>query len=215
MENITIRPFRKNDLTELATLHRDVFTDYFLTHLGQGFLAMFYGEFVNARDNYGFVAQHNGKIIGFSAGTFDCSLFYRHFYRANLLRIILTVLGRFIVDPYIRKRVWSRLVHVRYAFSAFLRRPPSNSIQSISTQAQGTNRDFSLLSIGVSPTFRGQRVADILLQSLCQQVQTRGANAVSLSVLPDNCRAIAFYKKNGLIEIKDTGASCHFWLQLT
>ncbi len=96
---IQVRRIQGEDLPGIASLHRQVFPDYFLTHLGQGFLQRFYREFVDRPGNYGCVAIHDGRPIGVVVGTTDADTFYSQFYSRNLVATILDFLKRFSVRP--------------------------------------------------------------------------------------------------------------------
>ncbi|MBN1179311.1 MAG: hypothetical protein JXD18_08875 [Anaerolineae bacterium] len=55
--DVQIEDIATEHLPGVAALHRRVFPDYFLTHLGQDFLERFYGEFVARPGNYGLVME--------------------------------------------------------------------------------------------------------------------------------------------------------------
>lgn len=100
------------DVAVIAELHRRIFPDYFLSHTGLAFLRSFYQEFVDHEGNYSMVASSDGTLVGFVAGTRDANEFYRRFYRQRFLLLFLLLAVRFVVDPYIRRALLSRLTHV-------------------------------------------------------------------------------------------------------
>jgi len=192
--HIMVRRIQGEDLAGAASLHRQVFADYFLAHLGQGFLQRFYGEFVERPGNYGSVAIHGDRPIGVVVGTVDADAFYSQFYSCNLVATILVFLKRFAADPYIRRNCMARMPHVRRALRSVARHlrgsTPVGTPSTLPLPAR-------LLSIAVDPDFRGQDLAEELVDHFCQQLMQNGVGAVGLSVRADNGRAIAFYERTG------------------
>jgi len=58
-----------------------------------------------------------------------------------------------------------------------------------------------LISMWVAPEVRGQGVGDALVASVAAWARQQGARAVELDVLKNNSRAIAFYTRNGFVDI--------------
>jgi ribosomal protein S18 acetylase RimI-like enzyme len=195
-------------------LHRHIFSDYFLTHMGQEFLELFYNHLI-LRPGYCFVARHNGQIIGFVAGTAEPDQFYPRFYQQNFLNLARIVIARTLTEPHIRRSIWRRLFHLRSAGKALLRwrvagggsalRQSSIEHQvssvkespALDTRYSILNPIVHLLSIGVANDFRGQGVAEALSDRFCKAVAEDGGRTVLLSVLAENSRAIHFYTRTG------------------
>lgn len=191
---VRVRRIQREDLPDVASLHRQAFPDYFLSHLGQGILQRFYREFVDQPGNYGFVAVHGNRRTGVVVGTIDADAFYEQFYSSNLVATVLVFLKCFAVDPYIRRNSMARMAHVRHALRSVVRRlrgsPPAGTVPTATPPAR-------LLSIGVDPGFRGQGIAEDLVDRFCERLMKTGVGAVGLSVRADNGRAIAFYERTG------------------
>jgi ribosomal protein S18 acetylase RimI-like enzyme len=186
---------RADDVAGAASLHCRVFPDYFLTHMGQRFVERFYLEFVDQARNYGLVAISDGELVGAVVGTLDYEGFFNCFYRQHFLRTAMTLLGRFLVDPYIRRNLVSRIAHVRQA----LRSVAARGRQTIpaSEEPAVDQAPAHLLSVGVHPDWRGSGLAEELVDRYCDALWRDGWERVSLSVRPDNQRAVAFYEKTG------------------
>ena len=189
----SVRRLRADDVAGAASLHRRVFPDYFLTHLGQRFLERFYTEFVDGGTNYGFVAISGRRLVGAVIGTVDSGSFYNRFYRRHFPSLALTLVGRVIVDPHIRRNMVSRMAHVRQAIhSVVAHRPEATSATALPHLAPAR-----LLSIGVDPQKWGSGLAEQLVDRYCEALWEDGLAWVGLSVRPENRRAIAFYEKTG------------------
>jgi len=190
-----VREIESEDVPGVARLHRFVFPDYFLTHMGQGFVERFYSEFVDQDGNYGYVAICGKELVGSVIGTLDYHGCFNRFYRRHFPSLALTFVGRIIVDPYIRRHLASRMAHVRQAlYSIAVRR------QQVSVAAESPAPDQTLahlLSIGVHPDQRSSGLAEQLVDRYCDALWEDGWACVDLSVRPENALAIAFYEKTG------------------
>lgn len=195
LSRVNVRKMIANDVAEVASLHRQIFSDYFLTHMGQSFLEHYYKEFMDQSENYGFVAVNEDVLLGFVVGTSDSERLYTRFYRRNFALLVPISLWRLAVDPYVRRHMWSRMTHVRRALrSLFGRVRGQGSPSESASQSRAVAR---LLSVGVGPECRGQGVADALVGRFCEHLRQDGFEIVGLSVRSNNNRAISFYKKIG------------------
>jgi ribosomal protein S18 acetylase RimI-like enzyme len=203
-----VRRMRLDDVAGAALLHRIAFPDYFLTHMGLGFLERFYSEFVDRSMNYGFVAICDEKVIGSVVGTVDSGTLFSQFYRRHFLSLALVLAGRVIVDPYIRRNLVSRMAHVRQALSSrFARRRRTSPAIDPPAENQVPAR---LLSIGVHPEKRGSGLAEQLVDRYCEALWQDGQERVGLSVRSENLRAIAFYERTGWQRAGASAASVQY-----
>ena len=203
-----VRELESKDVIAAARLHRIVFHDYFLTHMGQGFLERFYSEFVDRDGNYGYVAIWGKELAGSVIGTLDYQRCFNRFYRRHFPWLALTVVGRLIVDPYIRRHLASRMAHVRQALHSVAARR-----QQVSVAAELPAADQApahLLSIGVHPDQWGSGLAEQLVDRYCDALWEDGWERVSLSVRPENARAIAFYEKTGWQQIASSPSALQY-----
>jgi hypothetical protein len=70
-ESFVTRPPTLADVKALASMHRDVFPDYFLSHLGQKAVEAFYEDIITGTGkNFSSIAESNDQLIGFTAITF-------------------------------------------------------------------------------------------------------------------------------------------------
>lgn len=206
---VVYRDLEVGDLPAAAALHREVFADYFLGHMGQRFLELFYGEFVGQPGTYAVVALDGGIVVGAVIGATDLASVFASFYRRHFLSLAWQVTVRFVRDGYVRSHVRSRLPHVGRAVKTRLgiaRTAPATAAVEW-PQAQ-------LLSIGVSTSQRGTPVAAELMTRFCDRMAADGVDAVGLSVFEDNPRAIAFYERMGWTRGDNSGGSATFYRRL-
>ena len=195
LPEVEVRAMATNDLVEVASLHRLIFSDYFLTHMGQSFLKYFYREFIDQPGSYAFVAIYNNRIIGCIAGTTNSAIHYNRFYRRNFSTLALIAAKRFLLDSYIRNNSLVRLSHIKVALHSLFSRVFGQPV--ISTGGASSNIDARLLSIGVASELRRKGVANKLVDRFCKQLLQDGIELVGLSVKSNNDRAITFYEKTG------------------
>jgi len=190
-----VRRIEPEDVHGAAVLHRIAFPDYFLSHMGQGFVERFYSEFIDRSGNYGYVAIYDEEVVGSVIGTLDYKRCFEHFYRHQFPTLALTFAGRFIVDPYIRQHLASRMAHVRQALRSIAdhgQREVGPEELPADEQAQA-----HLLSICVDSDERGSGLSGQLVDRYCEELWHDGIEWVGLSVRPENARAIAFYERTG------------------
>lgn len=190
-----VREIRLLDVVGAAELHRIVFPDYFLTHMGGPFLQRFYSEFIDRSGNYGFVAICGEELVGSVIGTIDYKECFARFYRRQLPILALTLVQRFVMDPYIRRNLGSRIAHMRMALRSLVTHR-QRTIPAADAPAAG-QAQAHLLSIGVHPDWRGAGIAEKLVDRYCDELWHDGIEWVSLSVRPENRGAVAFYEKTG------------------
>jgi ribosomal protein S18 acetylase RimI-like enzyme len=199
LKQFSTKQIERGDVNEVVQLHQHCFSDYFLTHLGTQFLRRYYTEFCQHEFDYGVVARCNetGKVVGLVVGTADAQQHFRQFYRSNALVLVPLLMTRFVVDPLIRKTVWQRMAHIKAAVRSLipgLKRPAS---QTLSDKGPKEQCPLRLLSIAVATEYRGSGVAGLMTAHFEDVLRQAGHKRVGLSVLADNARAIAFYKKAG------------------
>lgn len=203
-----VRELESKDVPGAARLHRTVFPEYFLTHMGQGFVERFYSEFVDQDGNYGYVAICGKELVGSVIGTLDYQRCFNRFYRRHFPRLALTLVGRTIVDPYIRRHLASRMAHVRQALHSIIARRLQVSVAAESPVSDQTLAH--LLSVGVHPDQRGSGLAEQLVDRYCCVLWQDGWECVDLSVRPENARAIAFYERTGWQRIGSSPYTLHY-----
>jgi ribosomal protein S18 acetylase RimI-like enzyme len=201
------RPPTLADVKALASMHRDVFPDYFLSHLGQKAVEAFYADIIRGSGtHFSSIAQSNGQLIGFVAGTSDSAGFFRKLYHDHFVDMALGVLQGIFTDAVFCKQLWDRRSHVLRALqSRFLKEPATTTPHPVSKVP------VRLLSIGVLANQRKPGVAESMLNHFLQQLDAAGIREVGLSVFDSNQRAVRFYEKTGWQVEFQLGKSIYFW----
>ena len=199
MDQFDIIDIDQSHATELARLHRRCFEGYFLTELGIPFLQPYYAEFCRHDYDYGVVARsrQSGELVAFVVGTADTQAHFRSFYRRNMAVLLPLVVWRVMSNGAVRKRILGRMAHIKAALRSSIpgmKRPASETISDKGPKDQCPVR---LLSIAAAPECRGSGVAAQVATRFEELLRQAGHKRVGLSVLSDNARAIAFYKKSG------------------
>lgn len=205
---VTLRPLEADDLPAAAALHRRAFRDYFLGHMGQRFLELFYAQFVGAPGHYGFVALAGGRVVGTVIGSVELSRLYHDLYRRHFGSLAAIVAVRVVRDGYVRRHLRARLAHVTKAVKSRLGR----GVGAVPDQLAWPSSQ--LLSIGVDEEFRGMGIGEALTERFCRALADDGMDAVGLSVRSDNAAAIAFYLRTGWIRKSTAPDSATFWRRL-
>jgi ribosomal protein S18 acetylase RimI-like enzyme len=190
-----LAPLTKADLSEVVRLHECCFPGYFLAQLGPWFLKRFYGEFLRHPFSYGVtVRAPDGTLVGFVTGTSDARAHFRGFYRRNALLAVPLVVGKLVTSGEVRRAIGARLGHVRFAFRSLL---PGGRRSAAAPTGPANQTPVRLLSIAVSPEYRGSGAAQAVAEYFESILREKGHRRYGLSVRPENSRAIAFYRRTG------------------
>jgi ribosomal protein S18 acetylase RimI-like enzyme len=203
-KDLEVRKLEFHDLKRVAQLHADVFPDYFLTHLGQEMLQIFYSGFVDRDLMFSSVVVINGKIVGFVVGMADSQAFFDRFYSNYFYFILKHVSFHFFADKVIRRDIHLRINHIKRALLA-------KFFQKTTTTTNDSKISTRLLSIGIHSEYRGRGIAELLTGNFIQQVAAAEIDRIGLSVLKNNPRAVAFYEKTGWLRELETSNTVLFW----
>jgi ribosomal protein S18 acetylase RimI-like enzyme len=173
-----IRPMAPSDLDMLVTIHLASFPGFFLTFLGQDFLALLYQNIQRDLDGIVLVAAGNDRIEGFVAGVTRQTGFYRRLVEKHKWAFASATLGAVLRRPTILPRVLRAL-----------RRPED---------AQQAAAEACLMSIAVRPESQGRGIGKELVEAFCRELAERGAKAVCLTTDRDHNDGVnRFYQKLG------------------
>lgn len=190
----------------MAKCHIKSFPGRFMTEMGCRWLYALYRFFIKHRRSICLVAEDaDGKVIGLAVGgdpyirdEFLSSALFRYphilFWKLLTKRLVRRVLLQELARKFRRKNT----------------APPS---RDTNTPDAGV-RSGSLLSICVLPECEGAGVGGNLIESFQLACKAEGYNRLTLSVLKQNSRAIAFYKKHGWSQNSVSGDSIRFVLDL-
>ena len=191
MNTYIIRLCTKDDLPQVAEVHKECFPDSFSTALGAQNLILFYDEYLKKASPLFLVAEMDSKIIGFGMGYFcESNTFMHDFLRNNRIRLFF----RYLMLAIIGNKAFYKKV-----FSRFQKDTTKDGAKILDSTVSNTEHTkcTDLLSICVLHEYRGKRVANDLIQRFEEQSRNEKREKVLLSVALDNNRGISFYKKNG------------------
>lgn len=196
-----IRNVEPSELKEVWQVHRAAFPNSALTALGAEAVCRYYAWLIDGPHDAEFKGVWgSGELDGFIvAGRFRGAL--TGFVRNNRLFLTARVAARpwSLFNVEFRKRVHIALHTIRRPWR---RRQTSHSLSPIVDLAQ---RQYGVLSIAVHPRAWGTGVADALMESADQGALDRNIGLISLTVHPDNLRAIRFYERLGWLRLARDG----------
>ena len=181
-----LRPGRAEDVAVVAAMHHTGLPDSFLTLLGAPFLQVLYRRIVASPGSLLVVADLDGQVVGFVAGTEDTGLLYRDFVRRDGLKAGAVAAPRAVRHA---RRVVETLTYSRRATTGETPLPPAE-----------------LLSLVVAGSARERGVGAALVRHLQADLRARGVDAVRVVVAADNASAVRLYRScdfsdAGLIQV--------------
>jgi ribosomal protein S18 acetylase RimI-like enzyme len=145
-----------------------------MTSMGPGFVEAFYRTLLGSDLGFAYLAERDGRPIGYVTGVVHWRRFYRTFLRRNVVMAARVVLRR-LFDL---KR-WRRLLETtRYATSTAV-------------------SDAELLSIALRPEARGTGAAGALVHALLDEFGRRGIRRVRVTTASENVAAARVYERTG------------------
>ena len=174
-----IRAMTAGDVNSVTDVHLAAFPGFFLTFLGRGFLRQLYRGIVDDPSGIAYVAEHDGEIAGFVAGTAIPARFYSRLLRRRFLPFAwhsgLAVLRR----P-------SAIPRVLRAFTKSSDAPPA-----------ATGR-AEMMSLAVLPAQSGGGLGARLVEAFNAGAAARGAKTVFLTTDAANNESVnRFYVRSG------------------
>lgn len=171
----SVRRAQPNDSRTIARLHREVISWALLTQLGEEVVAAFYRVVIASPVSFCFVAEEDGRLVGFAAGVTDWPGLFRQMAWKTwwpLLRSLPRLL---------RSARWRRVVETgRYTQS----------------RHEGVNAEF--LSFGVREEAHARLWAGAALAyAIISEFRRRGVPRIRGVVWDQNERAIKFFKAVG------------------
>jgi ribosomal protein S18 acetylase RimI-like enzyme len=145
-----------------------------LSSMGPGFVTAFYRTLIDSDLGFAFVAERDGRPVGYATGIVHWRRFYRIFVGRNWLLAARAVIRRLLsLDR------WRRLAETtRYAAAATL-------------------PDAELLSIALRSEARGTGTADALVREVLGEFTRRAVTQVRVTTASDNIPAARLYERTG------------------
>ena len=204
-----IRRCESDELRKVARLHIECFPDSFSTALGRGgkgrLLERYYYEYYKRVPELFFVAEDEGEIVGLCMGFYcEWENYSREFLKNNLFRIALRMFWLLLSG---NKAAWKKMA------SVFLRKKANHHSEVCDADKKrvsySAKERAEILSVCVSPAFRGTTVATDLMNAFLDEARHRNRKICGLTVIENNKRAIAFYEKMGFCQQAYIGESIH------
>ena len=173
------RKAEKYDAAAIADLHREGIPTGFLSSLSPKLLASMYGVIID--EGLSFVAEENGKVIGFVSGSADSKALYKQIVKRNVFRLI----------PLFAKKIFS--------YSFFKRSLESFLIPFKTGKGDRKKKETlpELLSIVISKDIQAKGIGSGLVKCLEEELRKRDIGSYKVLAGDNLVSANKFYLKNG------------------
>ena len=177
---VSVRKAFPADSAAIAALHLSEIPWGLLTSMGSAFVIAFYRTLLTSDVGFGFLAERDGRVLGYATGIAH----WGRFYRAFVVRNWRLAAGSLIRQAFDLGR-WRRLIETsRYV-------------------ATSTLPDAELLSIAVRSEARGTGTADALVRHVLAEFASRGITRVRVTTAASNAGAVAVYERSGFCLVGD------------
>jgi ribosomal protein S18 acetylase RimI-like enzyme len=179
-----IRPATPNDLPGIVIIHKQAFSNFFLTRLGDEFLRRYYSLVLDYPAGVVLVSERHATLEGFVCGFVEPPEFYRLMWR-NKRAFVLPALPALIRHPSLATGVL-------------------RGVQRIQTSASKTPvRSCELSSIAVAPEAGGNGLGKALVQAFVKEALSMDAQYIYLTTDADgNESANALYRQVGFLHTR-------------
>jgi ribosomal protein S18 acetylase RimI-like enzyme len=178
MSPSTIRRTNHDDIEKIVDIHLNAFQGFFLSFLGAPFLTVLYRSILADPSGIVFVAEEEGKLAGFVAGTTQLPGLYKRLLKKHWWQFGWASIGPLIRQPSSLRRL------LRGLSAPAVELPVRNC---------GT-----LMSIAVDPDCQGKGVGKKLVEVFLAEAKTRRLEAVELTTdAKDNDPTNKFYRSLG------------------
>lgn len=174
-----VRPATALDLFGIVSIHREAFSNFFLTRLGERFLTRYYALVLHYRAGIALVSERNGKLQGFACGFVNPAQFYRLMW-ANRRNFVLPALSALVWHPSLVTGILSGVHRIQVSASA------------------ASAKSCELSSIAVAPEAAGNGFGKALIRAFVARAKSMDAEYVYLTTDADgNDQANALYRQAG------------------
>ena len=170
---VSIRKALAADSNVIAELHQAEIPWGLLSGMGPRFVEAFYRTLLEGRWGFAYLAERDGRTIGYCTGVVHWRRFYRTFVLGN----------RWLASQMVLKKM----------IGGGLRR----LFETTRYVAGGSLPDAELLSIALRPDARGTGAADTLVRAVLDEFARRGVGSVRVTTAVDNAAAARVYERSG------------------
>ena len=216
----TLRPMVETDIGQVAAVHAEVFTDFFMTKMGDNFVRLYYAQYLDHPHSYGVVAVNARKVIGFIVGGCAISNLERRFYRRHFLTLGSIIATRFTFDHAARASIIARTGIIMQALRSVC---PVRCVEPSLTSATTTAASQSLpegltasiMSIAVLRPFQGMGIGLALERRFIELARADGVRWARANVIHSNDREKQRRLKAGWHLLRSTDTKATFVLDIS
>jgi len=179
-----VRPMLPKDIPAVVEIHIAAFSGYFTSMLGPKFLALFYGEIQRSSSAVTYVFERDGRVLGFSVGTFSHGGFYRRLFLRRWFPFAVYSFAAVLKQPTILVRV------VRSLFQRV---------------AKPSQKDLAVLGpTAVFPDEEGRGYGLMMVSAFLDHVKEVGGKQVRAEVRKEDQNLIRAYQNMGFAVLRET-----------
>jgi ribosomal protein S18 acetylase RimI-like enzyme len=171
--SVSIRKASAADSGAIAALHLAQIPWGLLSGMGPGFVETFYRTLLDSPSGFAFIAERDGRPVGYCTAV----VHWRRFYRTFVLRN------------------WS--LAARIVFKKIVGGGLRRLFETSRYAAAGALPEAELLSIALDPEARGAGAADGLVRAVLEEFSQRGVERVRVTTAVDNVAAAGVYERSG------------------
>ncbi|MDN5551232.1 GNAT family N-acetyltransferase [Brevibacterium aurantiacum] len=186
---LRVRAMEMSDLSFVCASMREHLPGGFFAELGDGFLSAYLRTYATSPSGCAFVAEVDGRQVGFLVGSVDREAYRHHVMRADRGRL----LRRGILSLALRPSLAIRFAHTR--MNRYLR--GLRRCSRVGSTSPSDSRLGILSHIAVATDARGAGVGRDLLDSFLTVCSAHKTPRLQLFVDPSNTGARQFYQSNG------------------
>jgi ribosomal protein S18 acetylase RimI-like enzyme len=190
----------------MVQCHINAFPGRFMTEMGRHWLCALYLFFIKHHGGICLVAVDTGEtVVGLAVGG-DPNI-RDEFLSSAMFRYPHLIFWKFLCKRLVRRVLLKELTR-KFHRSRAVDNSGDTKGQKVET------RSGNLLSLCVLPDYKGTGIGGKLIESFKLACADEGYKHLTLSVVSENTRALAFYKKHGWRRSGKSGASIKFSLDL-
>lgn len=179
---ITYRLANKEDLIQVAQIHKEQFPTHYLGQFNKSLLVKFYSYLLDEKNVF-VVAEEDKRILGFVIGG------EWKYIESKLNRFIKENVMSYVWQIAIHPQTWAKSVQ---KFIGLIHKPKHDYVLLDDTEK------YTLLSIATAKQSQGKGVGSGIVDAFNEEMKKIG-NRYFLSVQDTNENAIRFYKKKGFV----------------
>lgn len=164
---------------QMAEIHREAISEGFLSSLGERFLTGLYRHLSGMENAFAFVAEEEGRVLGFIVGALDTGSVYRSYAQKGGLSAILTLAPK-LLSPRRVARVMETVLYPGRKRNDGLPEP-------------------EILNFCVRSDQQGKGVGGALFQALCTEFARRGVGEIRIVTGEGQVSAQHFYEAKGAV----------------